>query len=313
MCLGCRPVQALHVADQGSKAVQTLLILLPERAKQRVDGARLEIRRKAVEEHEAQDLVAMGIDEHPGVVDAQRVADDHERAGFPGRREERAKIERGVGQRADAKRIAGTPASAIVRARARRRRDLVVDARPGTGSVTHAGFEDDRRCALAAAVEKERSPIDLDKPALTRVWPSHAPKGEPGPWPTEARHVDGEGDGQSKGHDQRDPGHAPCGGSSVGVTGTSHGLYRTAMCRSIKTLRRPGETATTGELEAAARQYVRKVSGFREPSARNREAFETAIAEIAQVSFRLVESVGVAVEEGPDRWTPGSGHARSIT
>ena len=46
------------------------------------------------------------------------------------------------------------------------------------------------------------------------------------------------------------------------------------MCRSIKTLRRPGETATTGELEAAARQYVRKLSGFREPSVRNREAFD---------------------------------------
>ena len=84
------------------------------------------------------------------------------------------------------------------------------------------------------------------------------------------------------------------------------------MCRSIKTLRRPGETATTGELEAAARQYVRKVSGFREPSARNREAFEDAIAEIAQVSRRLVESVGVAVEDGPDRWTATGARARSI-
>lgn len=84
------------------------------------------------------------------------------------------------------------------------------------------------------------------------------------------------------------------------------------MCRSIKTLRRPGESATTGELEAAARQYVRKVSGFREPSARNRQAFEAAIAEIAQVSRRLVESVGVAVEEGPDRWNPGRVRPRSI-
>lgn len=83
------------------------------------------------------------------------------------------------------------------------------------------------------------------------------------------------------------------------------------MCRSIKTLRRPGETATTGELEAAARQYVRKLSGFREPSVRNREAFDAAIAEIADASRRLVESVGVAVEEGPDRWTPGSGESRS--
>ncbi len=84
------------------------------------------------------------------------------------------------------------------------------------------------------------------------------------------------------------------------------------MCRSIKTLRRPGESATTGELEAAARQYVRKLSGFREPSGRNRQAFDAAIAEIAAVSRRLVESVGVSVEEGPDRWTPGSGRGRSI-
>jgi len=83
------------------------------------------------------------------------------------------------------------------------------------------------------------------------------------------------------------------------------------MCRSIKTLRRPGESATTGELAAAARQYVRKLSGFREPSVRHRDAFDTAIADIAAASRRLVESVGVAVEDGPDRWTPGSGRART--
>ncbi|MFP5341800.1 MAG: DUF2277 domain-containing protein [Candidatus Limnocylindria bacterium] len=84
------------------------------------------------------------------------------------------------------------------------------------------------------------------------------------------------------------------------------------MCRSIKTLRRPGETATTGELEAAARQYVRKLSGFREPSARNREAFDAAVVEIAAATRRLVEAVGVEVEVGPDRWTPGSGRARTL-
>jgi hypothetical protein len=79
------------------------------------------------------------------------------------------------------------------------------------------------------------------------------------------------------------------------------------MCRSIKTLRRPGESATTGELEAAARQYVRKISGFREPSVRNREAFDSAIAEITAASDRLLESLGVAVEDGPDRWKPSKG------
>ena len=77
------------------------------------------------------------------------------------------------------------------------------------------------------------------------------------------------------------------------------------MCRSIKTLRRADEAATTGELEAAARQYVRKISGYRTPSARNAAAFEAAIDEIARASDRLLEAIGVAVEDGPDRWTPG--------
>jgi hypothetical protein len=76
------------------------------------------------------------------------------------------------------------------------------------------------------------------------------------------------------------------------------------MCRSIKTLRRADEAATTGELEAAARQYVRKISGYRTPSARNTDAFEGAIAEIAAASARLMETLGVTVEVGPDRWTP---------
>ena len=83
------------------------------------------------------------------------------------------------------------------------------------------------------------------------------------------------------------------------------------MCRSIKTLRRPGEVTTTGELEAAARQYVRKLSGYREPSVRNRAAFDEAVAEVAAASRRLVEAIGVDVEDGPDRWTPGSGKART--
>ena len=79
------------------------------------------------------------------------------------------------------------------------------------------------------------------------------------------------------------------------------------MCRSIKTLRRPGEAATTGELEAAARQYVRKVSGYRVPSARNQEAFEAAIRDVTEASRRLVEAIGVDVEDGPNRWTGRDG------
>jgi hypothetical protein len=87
-------------------------------------------------------------------------------------------------------------------------------------------------------------------------------------------------------------------------------MYPAAMCRSIKTLRRPETAATTGELEAAARQFVRKISGYRTPSARNADAFEAAITDVAASARQLLETFGVSIEEGPDRWVPGSGSAR---
>lgn len=63
------------------------------------------------------------------------------------------------------------------------------------------------------------------------------------------------------------------------------------MCRSIQTLRRP-DGATDAEVEAAALQFVRKVSGYRAPSRANTEAFERAVAEISAASRRLLDSVG---------------------
>ena len=63
------------------------------------------------------------------------------------------------------------------------------------------------------------------------------------------------------------------------------------MCRSIKTLRRAEVEATDAEVEAAALQFVRKVSGYRVPSRRNAEAFDGAVAEIAAASKRLLESL----------------------
>ena len=83
------------------------------------------------------------------------------------------------------------------------------------------------------------------------------------------------------------------------------------MCRSIKTLRRSETATTTGEIEAAARQYVRKVSGYRAPSVRNSAAFDAAIEEVASASLRLLEAMAVDVEVGPDRWVPGSGRVRT--
>ena len=87
------------------------------------------------------------------------------------------------------------------------------------------------------------------------------------------------------------------------------------MCRSIKPLRRSESDTTTGEIEAAALQFVRKVSNYRVPSARNAEAFDQAVAEITGASRRMLETLGVDVVDGPNRWAPGSGssHRHSPT
>ncbi len=63
------------------------------------------------------------------------------------------------------------------------------------------------------------------------------------------------------------------------------------MCRSIKTLRRPGDPATEEEIRAAALQFVRKVSGYREPSRTNHDAFTLAVDEIATSSANLLSSI----------------------
>lgn len=63
------------------------------------------------------------------------------------------------------------------------------------------------------------------------------------------------------------------------------------MCRSIVTLRRPDRAATEEEVRAAALQFVRKVSGYRQPSRRNAEAFERAVDEVAGASRRLLQAV----------------------
>jgi hypothetical protein len=63
------------------------------------------------------------------------------------------------------------------------------------------------------------------------------------------------------------------------------------MCRNIKPLRRPEGPPTNEEIEAAALQFVRKVSGYRKPSRVNEEAFNTAVAEIAASTRRMLNSI----------------------
>jgi hypothetical protein len=66
------------------------------------------------------------------------------------------------------------------------------------------------------------------------------------------------------------------------------------MCRSIKTLRRRDEPATDEEVRAAALQFVRKISGYRQPAMRNAEAFERAVDDVAAVSRRLLDAIEAA-------------------
>ncbi|AGM29663.1 Uncharacterized conserved protein [Mycobacteroides abscessus subsp. abscessus] len=63
------------------------------------------------------------------------------------------------------------------------------------------------------------------------------------------------------------------------------------MCRNITELRGLEPAATDQEIEAAARQYVRKISGIQKTSDANREAFEQAVAEVTATTMRLLGSL----------------------
>jgi len=63
------------------------------------------------------------------------------------------------------------------------------------------------------------------------------------------------------------------------------------MCRSIKPLRLPDHPATEQEIQEAALQYVRKVSGYRKPSKVNEESFNKAINEIAEATKKMLEEL----------------------
>ncbi|ORV95910.1 DUF2277 domain-containing protein [Mycobacterium kyorinense] len=63
------------------------------------------------------------------------------------------------------------------------------------------------------------------------------------------------------------------------------------MCRNITELRGLEPPATAGEIEAAARQYVHKVSGVTRPSAANAEAFEAAVVQVTEATTQLLAAL----------------------
>lgn len=70
------------------------------------------------------------------------------------------------------------------------------------------------------------------------------------------------------------------------------------MCRSIKQLRTPETPPAPDEINAAALQFVRKISGYRAPSQANRPAFDTAVAEIAAASEKLLTALQTRTTAG---------------
>ena len=63
------------------------------------------------------------------------------------------------------------------------------------------------------------------------------------------------------------------------------------MCRNIKQLRHPDRSPTDEELNLAAVQFVRKVTGYRVPSRANQETFDKAVAEISASTRTLMDSL----------------------
>ncbi|WP_247661448.1 DUF2277 family protein [Micromonospora sp. U21] len=88
------------------------------------------------------------------------------------------------------------------------------------------------------------------------------------------------------------------------------------MCRSIKTLREPfTPQVTEADIEAAALQYVRKISGFRAPAAHNAAAFDAAVAAVTEATRTLLDQL-VVRGAGPttaDRPAPAAPTAPSAS
>lgn len=63
------------------------------------------------------------------------------------------------------------------------------------------------------------------------------------------------------------------------------------MCRNIKTLFNFEPPVTDDEIQAASHQFVRKLSGFNEPSKANKEAFDRAIEEVTAAARKLLDSM----------------------
>jgi hypothetical protein len=67
------------------------------------------------------------------------------------------------------------------------------------------------------------------------------------------------------------------------------------MCRNIRTLFNLDPSATEEEIHMASLQFVRKISGFNQPSQANAAAFSAAVDDIARIAGQLLDSLESSV------------------
>jgi hypothetical protein len=84
------------------------------------------------------------------------------------------------------------------------------------------------------------------------------------------------------------------------------------VCRNIKALYNFDPPATNSEIQAAAEQYVRKISGFATPSAANEEAFKRAVREVAQTSTILLDSLVTSAPARNRETEAAKAHQRAL-
>jgi hypothetical protein len=85
------------------------------------------------------------------------------------------------------------------------------------------------------------------------------------------------------------------------------------MCRNIKVLYNFKPPATADEIQAAALQYVRKISGFAKPSTVNEKAFNKAVEEVAKASSKLLKSLATNAPPRNRDVETARAHARAVS
>jgi hypothetical protein len=84
------------------------------------------------------------------------------------------------------------------------------------------------------------------------------------------------------------------------------------VCRNIRVLFNFDPPASDEEVRAAALQYVRKISGYANPSAVNRDAFERAVDEVAAASAKLIGSLATGRPKRNREEELAKAHARGV-